>query len=85
MYGYETPRRRGKLIQNKGHHEHEYHTRCECEECICGSYPYEKLCYFCKNGQHNGHKHELELRENESIVLCVMCTKMWRTVEGEGK
>jgi len=71
------------LIQNKGHHDQEYNTRCECEECICDSYPYDKLCYFCSTGEHTGHEcgNHLELRKD--IVSCIICNKEWhpKTVE----
>lgn len=40
------------MIQNKGHHEHEWYSKCECDKCNCDHYPYEKICFFCRHGSH---------------------------------
>lgn len=67
------------MIQNKGQHEHEYHTRCECNRCVCDSYPYKKLCYFCENEEHNGHECGIHLILNKSddTIKCEICNKKW--------
>jgi hypothetical protein len=65
------------MIKNKGQHEHEYFTRCECQNCICDRFPHNQICYFCENDIHYGHICiDYIVIDNDKLV-CNICNNIW--------
>jgi hypothetical protein len=72
------------MIKNKGQHEHEYYTRCECTKCVCDRYPHDRVCYFCEEGKHDGHKCVDHIYEKNNKFICEACQITWMKVNEDG-